>query len=83
MACTATLRKSGGSIILSIPKSIAQALAVEAGSVVQLTVERGALVISPARRGLTERLAESPKSPAAWRRDEGWLQDEPVGREAL
>ena len=34
MSATATLRQSGGSIILSIPKAIARTMAVEAGSVV-------------------------------------------------
>ncbi len=83
MTHTATLRQSGGSIILSIPKAIAQALAVDAGSVVQLSIDGRTLSIAPARRSLTERLAASPKSPATWRRDEEWLQDQPVGRELL
>jgi antitoxin component of MazEF toxin-antitoxin module len=83
MSCTATLRQSGGSIILSIPKSIAQTLSVEAGSIVVLAVEGRSLSVTPARRGLTERLSVSPKSPSAWLRDEATLQDGPVGREKL
>ena len=83
MSCAATLRQSGGSIILSIPKSIAQTLAVEAGSVVELVVDGRTLSVTPARRSLADRLAASPKSPAAWTRDEVSLQDEPVGRELL
>jgi antitoxin ChpS len=83
MSYTATLRQSGGSIILSIPKAIAQTLAIEAGSVVNLSVEAGTLSVAPARRSLADRLAVSPKSPAAWRRDEEMLQDSPVGRELL
>jgi antitoxin component of MazEF toxin-antitoxin module len=83
MSCTAILRQSGGSIILSIPKTIAQTLAVEAGSVVELSVEGRTLSISPARRSLADRLSASPKSPADWQRDEGWLAGEPVGRELL
>src|SRR5262249_46260052 len=39
MACAVTLRRTGGSITLSIPKSIAKAMAVDAGSVVELVVE--------------------------------------------
>lgn len=83
MTCTATLRQSGGSIILSIPKSIAQTLAVEAGSVVELSVDGRTLSVAPARRSLADRLAVSPNTPAAWRRDEDSLQDGPVGRELL
>lgn len=83
MTCAATLRQSGGSIILSIPKAIAQALAVGAGSVVELTVEGRKLSVTPARHGLAARLAASPKSPSAWRRDEASLHDGPVGRELL
>jgi len=83
MSCTVTLRRSGGSIILSIPKTIAQTLAVEAGSVVELVVEGRSLSVMPARRSLADRLAVSPKSPSAWLRDEDALQDSPVGRELL
>ena len=83
MACAATLRQSGGSIILSIPKSIAQTMAVEAGSVVELAVEGRKLLVTPARRSLADRLAVSPKSPAAWPRDKDAMQDRAVGRELL
>lgn len=83
MTFTATLRQSGGSIILAIPKAIAQTLDVDAGTLVQLSVEGKKLLIEVARRGLADRLAVSPKSPAAWKRDEEWLQDAPVGRELL
>lgn len=83
MSCTATLRQSGGSIILSIPKSIAQTLAVEVGSGVELAVEGRRLSVTPARRSLAERLAASPASPEAWRRDDASLGDDAVGRELL
>ncbi len=83
MTCTATLRQSGGSIILSIPKSIAQTLAVEVGSVVELAVEGRRLSVTPARRSLADRLAVSPASPDAWQRDDESLHDGAVGRELL
>jgi antitoxin ChpS len=83
MSCVATLRQSGGSIILSIPKSIAQTMAVEAGSVVELAVEGRKLAVTPARRSLADRLAQSPKSPSAWHRDRAALDDAPAGRELL
>jgi antitoxin ChpS len=83
MSCTATLRRSGGSIILSIPKTIVESLALEAGSVVELSMQGRSLAVTPARRTLAERLAVSPKSPAKWQRDEEWLADAPAGRELL
>jgi antitoxin component of MazEF toxin-antitoxin module len=83
MACAATLRRSGGSIILSLPKSIAQAMGIEAGSVVDLEVEGRRLLVTPARRSLADRLAVSPKTPAAWKRDEDAMRDGAVGRELL
>lgn len=83
MNCKATLRRSGGSVILSIPKIIVDTLAVDAGSVVELSLHGRSLSVTPARRTLTERLAASPKSPAQWPRDDHWLEDAPQGREAL
>lgn len=82
MAIAATLRRTGGSITLSIPKAVAQALAVDAGSVVELEVQGRTLSVTPARKSLADRLATSPKSPAQWRRDAS-LEDGPVGRELL
>ncbi len=83
MTFSATLRQSGGSIILAIPKTIARTIVVEAGSVVELEVNGRKLSVMPARRGLAERLAASPKTPSAWCRDDEHLYDRPKGRELL
>jgi antitoxin ChpS len=83
MSRVATLRRSGGSVILSIPKAIVDSLAVDAGSVVELSLNGRSLSVTPARRTLADRLAASPKSPALWQRDGEWLEDAPQGREAL
>lgn len=83
MSCVATLRRSGGSVILSIPKAIVDSLAVDAGSVVELTLNGRSLSVTPARRTLADRLASSPSSPARWPREGEWLDDAPQGREAL
>lgn len=82
MSLAATLRRTGGSITLSIPKAVAQALAVDAGSVVELEVSGRTLSVTPARRSLADRLATSPASPSEWARDDS-LTDGPVGRELL
>lgn len=82
MALPATLRRTGGSIMLSIPKAVAQALDIDAGSVVELEVHGRTLSVTPARKSLAQRLAASPKTPADWSRDVS-LEDGPVGRELL
>lgn len=83
MSCLATLRRSGGSVILSIPKAIADSIAVDAGSVVELSVSGRSLSVTPTRRTFADRLAASPKSPGQWHRDVTWLEDEPQRRESL
>ena len=83
MSRVATLRRSGGSVILSIPKAIVDSLAVDAGSVVELSLNGRSLSVTPARRSLADRLAASPESPKLWQRDDEWLEDAPQGREAL
>jgi antitoxin component of MazEF toxin-antitoxin module len=82
MSLAATLRRTGGSITLSIPKAVAQALAVDAGSVVELEVQGRTLSVTPARKTLADRLAASPSSPARWARDDS-LEELPAGRELL
>lgn len=83
MSRVATLRRSGGSIILAIPKAIADSLAVDAGSRVELSVDGRRLSVTPARRTLADRLAASPSSPDRWARDDEWLEDAAQGREAF
>jgi hypothetical protein len=39
--------------------------------------------LTSSRRSLAERLAASPSSPADWPRDQAWLEDAALGREAL
>jgi antitoxin ChpS len=56
---------------------------VDAGSIVELSVEGRVLSVAPAKRSLADRLAVSPKSPASWQRDDDWLADDPAGRELL
>jgi len=82
MALVATLRRTGGSITLSIPKAVTQSLSLDAGSVVELEVRGRTLSVTPARKSLADRLAASPKSPTQWPRDAS-LKETPAGRESL
>ncbi|WP_425508234.1 AbrB/MazE/SpoVT family DNA-binding domain-containing protein [Tahibacter soli] len=83
MGITAKLRQSGDSLVLTIPKAIVRSTGLKAGSIVELAVEGRALAVAPVRRSLADRLANSPKSPAAWTRDGEWLGDTAAGRELL
>jgi hypothetical protein len=49
---------------------------------VLLHVDGRKLSVSPARHSLADRLAASPKTPSAWKRDDS-LRDGAVGRELL
>ena len=44
---TATLRQSGGSVILAIPKAVLEALGLSANSRVNLAIQGGSLTVTP------------------------------------
>lgn len=46
----ATIQKWGNSLALRIPKTVAQETSLDNGSVVNLTVEEGKVVIAPVRK---------------------------------
>lgn len=83
MTFTATLRRLGGTVVLSIPEPIVESMAVDAGSVVEMSLTDRTLSVTPIRRSLADRLALSPSSPAQWLRDDDWLEDGSQGRESL
>ncbi len=77
----ASVRKWGNSLALRIPKSVAEDSLIKQGSVVELTVVRGRLVVSPLsapRYSLKELLAGVTKSNRHPETDTG----SPVGRES-
>lgn len=81
---TVTLRRAGGSIMLTVPPAIASALGLAPGDSVGLRVEGTRLVMERTRprygldRLLAERAAEPPPE------DDGtWLASGPAGREAI
>ena len=61
MTCAAALRKTGGSIMLSIPKSIAQTLSINAGSIVELTETGQTLSVTPHAAKLGRSFGRQPK----------------------
>jgi Growth regulator len=81
---TATLRNLGGSIALTIPKKLVEAVGAQSGTVVDIEVRTGRLIVTPAKRPrytLHELLAQGKGK--AFKADKEWLNAPPVGREAL
>jgi antitoxin ChpS len=83
---TTTLRKVGGSVMLSVPRPLLEVLQLEAGVEVGVTIEDGRLVVQPRERpgyALDELLAQC--EPEAERTDEerAWLEAPRAGDELL
>ncbi len=84
---TATLRTVGGSVMVAIPPAILDLVSLSSGSKVELRVEAGRLVIAPVstpQYTLAELLAQCDEAALAITdEDRAWLDDGPVGKEAL
>lgn len=77
---TAVLRKSGGSLILTVPRHFVAQNRLGAGSKVDLEIAGRELKVRPARA--RPRLAELlAKTPRGLHRAGGWDQMPPAGRE--
>jgi antitoxin ChpS len=82
-----TLRRAGGSLVLTIPKAHARALKLSEGERIGVSVKAGKLVADPSAGGgrykLEDLLARcDPKAPLTVE-DEAWLNDRPVGGERI
>ncbi len=81
---TSVLRNWGGSVALPIPKKVLAMAQLVAGSEVEITVESGNIVISPARKSaysFADLLAEHRRLKLP--RDDVWLGSGPTGDELL
>ncbi|MDX2150885.1 MAG: antitoxin [Bryobacteraceae bacterium] len=81
-----TLRKVGGSIMLAVPPALLDALDLEAGSEVSLTVQQGRLMVEPKPRrrySLTELLANCKPKARRSKQDREWASSKPVGTELI
>lgn len=78
----ATLRRSGGSVILALPKTVTALMGVAADADVVLSLNGRVLEVRATAVTLAQRLAVSPKKPEDWYRDD-FLGDELVGRELV
>ena len=77
---TSSLRRSGGSLIMTIPQAYVEQNMLQAGSVVALEIYGEELRLKPAhqRKTLSELLAATPEG---LHRTEGWEEMPQVGGE--
>lgn len=82
---TTNLRRVGGSIMMSVPRAFLDQLHLNAGSQVEIEVEQGRIVVEPSKPqySLEELLAQCDPSAERSAEEQEWLDEEPVGREAL
>ena len=84
---TVTLRNLGGSVVMAVPKKILSLVDLHAGSEVEISVEKGRVVVEPKKKPrytLAELLAKCRRSDILNRkRDRDWLDSPPVGKEVL
>jgi antitoxin ChpS len=81
---TSTLRNVGGSIMMTIPKPVLEALGLFANEKVALLLEGGRLIIEPQpkpRHTLEELLAQCDPEASPDEDELAWDQARPVGRE--
>jgi len=82
-----SLRKVGGSVMLTIPRAVLDQLELEAGARVELAVADGRLVVEPARKPkytLAELLAASDYANTSLTdEDKAWIDAPATGRELL
>ena len=82
-----SLRKVGGSVMLTIPRTLLDQLELEAGARVDLAVSEGRLVVEPARKPrytLAELLAASDYAGVTPSKEErAWIDAPVAGREIL
>ena len=83
---TTTLRKVGGSIMLTVPPALLDILHLRPGAEVGLTVQSGRLVVEPQqqpRYTLDELLAQCNPRARRSKQEREWLDDTPAGGELI
>ena len=81
-----SLRKVGGSVMLSVPPAFLDQLHLSAGATVGLAIDHGCLVVNPNPRPhytLDELLAQCDASAEISAEDRAWLDAPAVGGELL
>lgn len=83
---TIAIRRSGGASIVSLPKKVTEMMHLEVGSVLDLSVEQGKIVLTPQKKDFSlEELLEgyTPADFAMDEEDRVWHDMKPVGKEII
>ena len=82
---TTTLRKVGGSVMMTVPPAILEQLQLVAGSAVGVEMEGNRLIVTPSRPRYTleELLAQCDPSIPISDEEREWLDAPIVGRELI
>lgn len=83
---TTSLRKVGGSVMLTVPPAFLDQLHLQAGAIVGVAIDHGCLVVHPQPRPrytLQQLLAQCDASAGLSAADAQWLGTGPVGSELL
>lgn len=83
-----TLRRAGGSLVLTIPKPHARSLGLVEGERIGVSVDGGKLVADPSvrkrpRYRLDDLVAQCDPNAPLTEEEEAWLNDRPVGGELI
>ena len=81
-----SLRKVGGSVMLTVPPVVLELMRLKAGVKVGLTVEQGRLIVEAETRPhytLSELLADSDYSDPLMPEEREWIDSPPTGKELL
>ncbi len=82
-----TIRRAGGSLVLTIPKTQARALGLNEGERIGVSVKGGKLIAdpnaAPARYRLEDLVAQCDPGALLTEEDEAWLGDQPRGGERI
>lgn len=83
---TTTLRNAGGSVVMAIPKRILELVNLQSGSVVDIDVRDGHLVIEPVKKPhykLSDLLAQCDFSIPMTADEQDWLDAPSIWLEAV
>ena len=81
---TATLRTVGGSVVMAIPKRLLELVHLQAGSMVDIDVQQGRLIVVPQKKKrykLADLLAQCNPALPVTAEEREWLDAGAVGRE--
>ena len=81
---TATLRTVGGSVVMAIPKHLLELVHLQAGSMVDIDVQQGRLIVVPQKKKrykLSELLAQCDPALPITAEEREWLDAGAVGLE--